>query len=99
MHAMIAGLVKQVVAKAVLTKATKEIAKITEETDDSVTGVIETVEVAVVSKKKVAAWIPVITALVYFLSAQGYITPEIAELLNSILSNPETVDALENIAN
>ena len=37
-------------------------------------------------------------AILYFASAQGYIDPALAELINSILSNPDTVEAIETLA-
>ena len=89
---------KQIIAKAVFTKVTKEFNKVTEANDDGeIIEIVDSLEEAVISKKKVSAWASVVTALVYFASSQGYIDPAIAELVNSILSNPETVEAIEGV--
>ena len=100
----IAELLKTIAAKAVLTKVEKEVdrglsnvAKTIANDDSEVIEVVETIETAVVSKKKVSAWAAVVTALAYFASSQGYIDPAIADLINSILSNPDTVEAIEGV--
>ena len=89
---------KQILAKAVYTKVTKEFNKVTEANDDGeIIEIVDSLEEAVISKKKVSAWASVATALTYFASSQGWIDPAIAELVNSILSNPDTVEAIEEI--
>ena len=99
--------IKNVAMNLVMKKVTKEIdrkfEKIVPESstipndDNEVVEFTDTVEALVVSPKKVSAWVSVVTACVYFASSQGYIAPEIAELVNSILSNPETVQAIEGM--
>lgn len=94
---------KQILAKTLYTKVTKEIdrkfEKISENTaineDNEIVEIVDTIEEAVISKKKVSAWATVATALAYFASSQGWIDPAIADLVNTILSNPETVEAIE----
>jgi hypothetical protein len=89
---------KQILAKAVYTKVTKEFNKVTEANDDGeIIEIVDSLEEAVISKKKVSAWASLVTPLVYFASSQGYIDPAIAELVNSILSNPDTVEAIEGV--
>ena len=96
---IVLGLGKQILAKALYTKVTKELDKTYMKTvaneADEVMEITNTVEEAVLSKGKVSAWATVVTALAYFASSQGYIDPALAELVNAILSNPETVEAIE----
>ena len=99
--------IKNVAMNLVMKKVTKEIdrkfEKIVPESstipndDNEVVEFTDTVEALVVSPKKISAWTSVITACVYFASSQGYIDPAIADLVNSILSNPDTVQAIEGV--
>ena len=92
------GLFKTIAIKAVMKKVEKEVFKIESENDDSVTGTVGAIENALeVDKKKVSGWTTVIIALTYFASAQGYIDPSIAELVNTILSNPDVVESIEGV--
>lgn len=50
-----------------------------------------------ISKKKSAAWVSVVVSLLYLASSQGYISPEIANLVQVLLSDPETVNAIEAV--
>jgi hypothetical protein len=98
---VVVSLLKQVVAKALYTKVTKELDrglnKVVSNADNETIEIVETIEQAVISKKKVSGWATVAISLVYFASAQGYIDPAIADLVSSILSNPETVTAIEGM--
>lgn len=97
MNPLILGLGKQILAKALLKEVTKVAMKVTKESEDTVTGeLVDEIELAI-SKPKVSAWAAVVVSLVYFASSLGYISPEIAVLVDSILSNPETVEAIESV--
>jgi hypothetical protein len=53
-------------------------------------------EVYVYSKNKIVSLcLTMASATLYGLSAGGYISPEIAELINAIITSPETVEAIE----
>ena len=98
--AAILGLGKQLIAKAIMTKVTKEMNDKYEDikaknTDGEVIALTNTIEKAVISKKKASGWVGVVIALVYFASSAGYISPEIANLVDTLLSNPEVVEAIE----
>lgn len=55
-------------------------------------------EVLVYSKNKIVSLgLTIVSIGVYSLSAAGYISPEVAELVNSILTSPETVEAIEEV--
>ena len=95
---------KQILAKALYKKVTKEldkgydkITKTTANDDNEVMEIVGTVEDAVLSKGKVSAWVSVVTAILYYASSQGYIDPALAELVNTILSNPEVVEGIEEV--
>lgn len=101
MHPILLAL-KPIAQTLIMRKVTKEIQREfkTLGNDDSETvELTSAIETAVVSKKKVSAWVGVITALAYYASSLGYIDPALATLINSILSNPETVEVIESIAN
>ena len=96
--AVVLGLGKQILAKAFLKKLTKEVLKVESESDSSITGTVGVLEDVYegADSKKVSGWVTVVIALTYFASAQGYIDPSIAELVNTILSNPEVVEGIES---
>lgn len=92
------ALLKPIAAKLLLKKATKEVSKVIESIDSVDTvKFTEEVETLVIDKKKGSAWAMVVIGLVYTASNMGYIDPAIADLVNSILSNPETVEAIEAV--
>ena len=95
--------IKQVAAKAFMDKVTEKMEDKYEDikaknTDGEVIALTNVIEKAVISKKKTSAWVGVVSAILYFASAKGYIDPALAELVNSILSNPDTVEAIETLA-
>ena len=91
------GLFKSLAIRAVMKKVEREVVKIDRDNDDTVTGTVGVIEEALsVDKKKVSAWVTVVIALTYFASTQGWVSPEIAELVNTILSNPEVVQGIES---
>lgn len=79
------------------------IKEITEEFEGAISGKTIHRKKQVIDKKKTAvkstALLAVGTSIIYALSAFGYLPPEIAELLNAILMNPETVEAVEKVVN
>jgi len=91
------GLIKSIALKAVFKKVEKEVLKVESESSTSITGTVGVLEEVYegVDKKKVSGWVTVVIALTYFASSQGYIDPAIAELVNTILSNPEVVEGIE----
>ena len=92
------GLFKSLAIRAVMKKVEREVVKIDRDSEDTVTGTVGVIEEAIsVDKRKVSAWATVVIALTYFASSQGYIDPAIAELVNTILSNPEVVEGIEAV--
>ena len=92
------GLFKSLAIRAVMKKVEREVVKIDRDSDDTVTGTVGVIEEAIsVDKRKVSAWATITIALTYFASSQGYIDPAIAELVNTILSNPEVVEGIEAV--
>lgn len=101
MHPLLAGL-KVVAEKALFKKVAKEvnrgfknIQKSVANDDNEVIELTGVVEATQLSKGKVSAWLSVIVAGVYAASSAGYITPEIAMLIDSLLSNPDAVQGIE----
>jgi len=88
---------KSAIKKAFFTTVKKEVVKITESDDAHEIGELVTEVHTAVSKKKAGGWVAVAIALSYFASSQGWISPEIADLVNAILSNPEAVEAIEGV--
>lgn len=97
MHPLAAALLK--IAKPIVLK------KVTEEVTERVGEYVEvkTKEVEVIDKKKTTAKttaiLSIVTAVLYGLSAYGVITPEIANVLNAIMSNPDTAKAIGEAVN
>ena len=96
-------LAKNLVVKAVMKNVTKTVDRKFNKivpganADNEIIEIQDTIEAVAISPKKVSAWVSVVTALACFASAQGYIDPALADLISSILSNPETVEAIENV--
>lgn len=103
MHPILIAL-KPIAEKLIMTKVVKEvnrgfknIQKTTANDDREVIEIVDTIETAVVSKKKVSAWSAVAIAVAYYASSQGLIDPALADLINTLLSNPEVVEGIESV--
>lgn len=73
-----------------------DIPKVGPNDDGKIIELVDTVEAYAIDKKKAGGWVAIAIPLAYFASSQGWISPEIAELINTILSNPEAVQAIES---
>ena len=99
MHPILLAL-KPIVQTLIMRKVTEKVTRELKSIDSpDVIAIVDVVETAYISKKKVSGWLTVIISLVYFASSQGYIDPAIADLVNSILTNPSTVEAIEEVVN
>lgn len=89
-------------------KVTKEIERkfddipqVTSNEDGEIVEILtDTVEVYEgVDNKKAGGWVsalaPLATGVIYWASSQGYIPVEIAQLIDSLLSNPEVLEAAD----
>ena len=88
---------KQIIAKAVYTKVTKEFNKVTEANNDGeIIEIVDSLEdVATISKGKVSAWAVVAVALTGFAETQGWLPPSVSGLIQTLLSNPEVIEGIE----
>jgi hypothetical protein len=80
------------IKKAIMTKAIKEVS-VKLEGDEKET--FTQVSTDVVSGKKSTAWASVAILTAYFASSQGWVSPEVANFINSLLSNPFVIEAIE----
>ena len=90
-----ANIAKTLVMRKVKKEITREIKSITNGSPE-VIEFVDKVETAVVSKKKVSAWASVGIALAYYLSSTGTITPELALLVDSLLTNVNVLQLIES---
>lgn len=92
------GLVKSIAIKAIFKKVEKEVLKVESESSDSISGTVGAIEEVYegVDNKKVGGWITIVLAVLLFSSSQGYISPEIYKLLETILTTPEAVELIES---
>ena len=97
---------KQLIAKALLKKVEQEVTKrvngamaLDKDENGEFKKAVETITVEKVSAKKASGWVFVATSFAYFASTQGWISPEVAGFINTLLSSPEVVDAVEGAIN
>ena len=90
-----ANIAKTLVMRKVTKEITREI-KTMANSDDETIKLVDVIETAVVSKKKVSAWASVGIALAYYLSSTGTITPELALLVDSLLTNVNVLQLIES---
>ena len=105
MHPL-AALAKVAIEKALFKKVAKEvnrgfknIQKSVANDDDEIIEITDVVQATELSKGKISGWVAIVTALAYFASSQGYIDPAVAELINTLLSNEEVVQGIEQVVN
>lgn len=94
----------KIAAPLIMKKVTKEIErkfddvpKVGPNDDGEIIELADTVEAYVVDKKKAGGWSAIAIALAYFGASQGWFGPEVAQLIDTLLSNPEVVEAIEGV--
>ena len=90
-----ANIAKTLVMRKVTKEFKREMKSITNGSPE-VIEFVDKVETAVVSKKKVSAWASVGIALAYYLSSTGTISPELALLVDSLLTNVNVLQLIES---
>ena len=64
--------------------------------DGEIVEVVDTVERFVLSKKKAGGWSVIAMAFMSFGALQGWWGQDVADFANTLLSNPEVVEAIES---
>ena len=97
---------KQLLAKALLKKVEREVTKhvngamaLDKDEKGEFKKAVEVITVEKVSSKKVSGWAFIAISFAYFASTQGWISPEVADFVNTLLSNPEVVEGIEGAIN
>ncbi len=92
-----------VAKKLFLKKVTKEVGRALDDIpsigsneDGQIIEIVDTVESYVIDKKKAGGWSTIAIALAYFGAGQGWFGPEVAQLIDTLLSNPEVVEVIES---
>ena len=93
----------KIAAPLIMKKVTKEIERkfddipsIGSNEDGHIVEIVDTVESYVIDKKKAGGWSTIAIALAYFGASQGWFGPEVAQLIDTLLSNPEVVEVIES---
>ena len=74
-----------------------DVPKVGPNDDGEIVEVVETVEKLVLSKKKAGGWSFVAMAFASFGATQGWWGQEVADFANTLLSNPEVIEAIEGL--